>query len=677
MSSKKHSKSVQTLQALGRCMILPISVLPLAGLFLAIGATLTSSSAASIFPFLSNPSVINVLNFFGQLGNSVFSNLALLFCVSIAFGFCKDDGVAALAAVISYIAMHITIGSVLGLSDEIVAASPNYTKVLGINTLPCGTVGGIAVAIMVIFVYKRFKDIQLPMAIQFFSGKRFVLMASLVGGVFVGIMITIIYPPIQALLAAAASFVNSNQQNVGVAAFFYGAIERLLIPLGLNSVWATSIVYQFGEYVNTAGQLITGDSSIFFAQLMDGVALTAGTFMTGFFPLKLFAMPAACLAIYRSAKPSKKKMVGGIMLSAAITSFVCGITEPIEFTFIFISPLLLIVHAVLSGLGFMASALIGAHCGVTFSGGLIDLLLINVIPSAQTKWWLLIPVGIALAAAYYFSFTFIIEKFNVPIIGREEEEVITDHSTAVVTDSIHLAEKVISAYGGRENIEEVNACMSRLRIDVKNKNAVNKDELMKLGAFGVTEVGNNVQAVFGMKAEGLKEQVRAVLAKTVMVNTENESEDFSMPYTGTIFPLNEVDDAVFKEKIMGDGFAVEIEEAEIVSPFDGEIISVFPSKHAICLKSKWGQEVILHIGLDTVKLDGKGFELFVKAGDKVNKGTRLMNVDIDFIRQQGYSLVSPVVFPGISAEKYEVILLKTGKLRKGTEKIICIRAKGE
>ena len=395
-------------------------------------------------------------------------------------------------------------------------------------------------------------------------------------------------------------------------------------------------------------------------------------------------MPAVALAIYHCARPEKKKMVFGIMLSAAITSFVCGVTEPIEFCFIFLSPVLFLIHAVLTGLGFAILTLLNVHCGLSFSGGFIDFALINLIPGGRTNWWVIIVVGLIMGTIYYFLFKFFIIKFNVPVIGRELDDDIEADRITVAGDDMLIA--VIDAFGGLANIVEANACMSRLRIDVKDTNIIRSDQLKKLGAAGVHIVGHNVQAVFGLKAEQLKEDMRAVMRGEVVKGnnySENQQstavipiEEYSKitaPFAGKLMKLTDVPDQVFNQKMAGDGFAIELTGADIVAPFDCEVISIFPTKHAIALRSDIGIEVMLHIGIDTVKLDGEGFSVNVAAGQHVKAGQKLMEVDLKMIQDKGFSLISLVLLTGLLTSEYSVELTRRGNVKLGDCNLIRVK----
>lgn len=487
-----------------------------------------------------------------------------------------------------------------------------------------------------------------------------------------------VWPPIQDGINALSATISN--MNSAAAGFMFGFVERLTIPFGMNHVWWPTFWLQAGEYVNQAGQVVNGDQLIFFAQLADNVPLTAGTFMNGLFVLKMFSMPAAAFAMYKCARPENRKKVAGIMLSGAITSFVCGITEPLEFCFIFAAPVLFLIHAVIAGLGFAAMNLLGAHLGLSFSGGFLDYLFFNVLTN-RSNWWIVIPVGIALFAIYYFLFTFAIKKWNLKTPGREAKKE-TDVDDVAISDT-ELITKVIEALGGSSNIVHVNACYSRLRVDVHEVSKVDKDAFTNLQASGVSILGKNIQVIYGMKAVAMKEGVLAMMKGATITGESissvqgdiNISEDpkaleqLVSPYTGIIMPITAVPDEVFKSRAMGDGFAVDLNNGEITSPINGTVISIFPTKHAISLVDTKKNEVLLHLGLDTVNLNGEGFTLHVEAGDSVTAGQKLADVDLKLLKEKQISAISPVIFTNLDSSKYEIKIKTNGSVAKGQKSL--------
>jgi PTS system D-glucosamine-specific IIC component len=469
--------------------------------------------------------------------------------------------------------------------------------------------------------------------------------------------------------------------NPTIAAFLFGVIERALVPFGLHHIWYNPFWYQFGEYVNKAGQLVNGDQKIFFAQLKDGVPFTAGTFTTGKFPFMMFGLPAAALAIYHEAKPEKKALVGGIMASAALTSFLTGITEPLEFSFLFVAPVLFGIHCVFAGLSFMTMQLLNVKIGMTFSGGVIDYLLFGVIPN-RTAWWLVIPVGLVFAAIYYFGFRLAIRVFNLKTPGREDDT--EDSAGGVTVTGDELAYGVLKALGGKENLDNLDACITRLRVIVKDSKNVNKDQLKKLGAAGVMEVGNNIQAIFGPKSDHLKGQIKDIISGKTPVPMEKEetpkeqnvdlsdASSIVSPLDGKIISITEVPDEVFSQKMMGDGFAIEPSNGELVSPVNGTVTTLFPTKHAVGITAEDGLELLVHFGMDTVNLKGEGFNALVEQGAKVKVGQTILKVNIDEVRTKVPSIITPVVFTNLPEGKTVVINAGT-EVKRGQKGIVTIK----
>lgn len=503
-------KAFGVLQKVGKALMLPVALLPAAGLLLGFGNMFQSPQ------FLANAPIFNakwfqlVAKIMEQSGDVVFTNLALLFAVGVAIGLAEGEGVAGLAAIVGFLIMNKTLGIVAGVTPELIGRShPEFASVLGIPTLQVGVFGGIIIGIVAAQLYKKYYNIELPSYLGFFAGKRFVPIVTAVASIGIGIAMSFIWPPIQnGLTTFSRSMIDANPT---IAAFIFGTVERSLIPFGLHHIFYNPFWYQFGEYINKAGQIINGDQLIFMAQYKDGVAFTAGTFMAGRYPFMMFGLPAAALAMIHEAKPEKKVFVSGIMISAALTSFLTGITEPIEFSFLFIAPVLYGFHCVFAGLSYMTMQLLNVKIGMTFSGGLIDYLLFGVIPN-RTAWWLVIPVGLVLAVLYYFGFRFAIRKWNLKTPGREVDE---EEGTSTVKTNFKGQEHaiaVLNALGGKENITNLDACITRLRVSVVDAKNVDKAELKKLGAAGVLEVGDSIQAIFGTRAEHIKTEIKEVIA---------------------------------------------------------------------------------------------------------------------------------------------------------------------
>ncbi|MBM7694500.1 PTS system D-glucosamine-specific IIC component [Peribacillus deserti] len=682
-------KAFGVLQKVGKALMLPVAILPAAGILLAFGNALQNPVLLNLAPFLKNDAVTMIASVMEGAGGIIFDNLALLFAVGVAVGLAGGEGVAGLAAIVGFLIMNRTMGTVLGIEAADLEGHLQYASVLGIPTLQTGVFGGIIVGILAAYMYNKFYSIELPSYLGFFAGKRFVPIATAASAVVLGLLMLIIWPPIQSGLNAFSN--NMVNANLTLSAFIFGVIERALIPFGLHHIFYSPFWYEFGQYTNDAGNLVRGDQRIFMEQIKDGVQnLTAGTFMTGKYPFMMFGLPAAAFAIYQEARPEKKKLVAGIMASAALTSFLTGITEPIEFSFLFVAPVLFGIHAVFAGLSFMVMEILNVKIGMTFSGGLIDYILFGLI-NPQTNAWLVIPVGLAFAVIYYFGFRFAIRKFNLMTPGREAD-VEGDEETAAAPGG-ELASDILDAMGGQENIAHLDACITRLRVSVNDAKQVDKGRLKKLGAAGVLEVGNNIQAIFGPRSETIKGQMKDIMTgkkprtaekspapqKEVEKQIEdvnpavlqNREEAFVSPLQGELKPITEVPDQVFSEKMMGDGFAIVPTEGTVVSPVDGTIVNLFPTKHAIGIESDAGREILIHVGIDTVKLEGKGFETLVSQGDKVKKGQPLLKVDLDYIRENAASIITPIIFTNLK-EGEQVTIKKQGNVALKEEDIISI-----
>ncbi len=668
------------LQRVGKALMLPVAILPAAGLLLGFGNAFQNPTLLEKLPFMSAEWFQLLATVMEESGGIVFANLALLFAVGVAIGLSDGDGVAGIAAIVGFLVMNITMGVLEGVSADQVAESASYANVLGIPTLQTGVFGGIIVGILASYMYKRYYNIQLPQYLGFFAGKRFVPIATAVSALILGVIMIFVWPPIQSGLNAFSH--NMLDANPALAAFVFGVIERSLIPFGLHHIFYSPFWFEFGQYTNAAGEIIRGDQKIFFEQLKDGAELTAGTFMTGKFPFMMFGLPAAALAMYHEARPEKKAVVAGIMGSAALTSFLTGITEPLEFSFLFVAPVLFGIHAIFAGLSFMTMALLDVKIGMTFSGGVIDFLLFGVL-QGRTAWWLVIPVGLVFALIYYFGFRFAIRKFNLMTPGREEDE--EDEIADDGQENTALAYNVLQALGGESNITNLDACITRLRVSVADKGEVDKKRLKRLGASGVMEVGNNIQAIFGTQSDGLKGQIRDIISgKTPKPLQDQKKEETSekpsgvkgkdhliSPLEGKIMPITEVPDQVFSGKMMGDGFAIEPTDGLIVAPVDGKIMNVFPTKHAIGIESVNGREILIHVGIDTVNLKGEGFEVFISEGDEIKQGQKLMKVDLAYIKENATSTITPIVFTNLE-EGETIDLSKEGTVSREDKDIITI-----
>ncbi|HBG9341110.1 TPA: PTS transporter subunit IIABC [Staphylococcus aureus] len=644
------------LQRIGKALMLPVAILPAAGLLLAIGTAIQGEALQHYLPFIQNGGVQNVAKLMTAAGSIIFENLPMIFALGVAIGLAGGDGVAAIAAFVGYIIMNKTMGDFLQVTPKNVTdPASGYASILGIPTLQTGVFGGIIIGALAAWCYNKFYNINLPSYLGFFAGKRFVPIMMATTSFILAFPMALIWPTIQSGLNAFSTGLLDS--NTGVAVFLFGFIKRLLIPFGLHHIFHAPFWFEFGSWKNAAGEIIHGDQRIFIEQIREGAHLTAGKFMQGEFPVMMFGLPAAALAIYHTAKPENKKVVAGLMGSAALTSFLTGITEPLEFSFLFVAPLLFFIHAVLDGLSFLTLYLLDVHLGYTFSGGFIDYVLLGVLPN-KTQWWLVIPVGLVYAVIYYFVFRFLIVKLKYKTPGREDKQ-----SQAVTASATELPYAVLEAMGGKANIKHLDACITRLRVEVNDKSKVDVPGLKDLGASGVLEVGNNMQAIFGPKSDQIKHEMQQIMNGQVVENPTTMEDDkdetvvvaedksatselshiVHAPLTGEVTPLSEVPDQVFSEKMMGDGIAIKPSQGEVRAPFNGKIQMIFPTKHAIGLVSDSGLELLIHIGLDTVKLNGEGFTLHVEEGQEVKQGDLLINFDLDCIRNHAKSDITPII----------------------------------
>ena len=606
--------------------MLPVSVLPIAGILLGVG-----SAQFEVIPAL-------VSEVMAKSGGAIFSNLPLIFAIGVGLGLAKNDGVAAIAAAIGYMVMLATmevLAPVLGLETRLI---------MGFQTIETGVFGGILAGGLAAFLFNRFYTIKLPPYLGFFSGKRFVPILSGLAATVLGAALCIIWPPIQGGIDQFSHYTVSGNTNLMV--FIYGVGERLLLPFGLHHIWNVPFFFEVGSFTNSAGEVIRGDISRFFAG-----APTAG-FLGGGFLFKMFGLPAAAIAIWHSARPEKKKMVGGLMLSAAFTSFLTGITEPIEFTFLFIAPLLYLFHAILAGLCFLTMNLLGAKLGFTFSHGFIDYALYYAL---DTKPYLVLIVGPIVAAGYYVIFRATIHYFDLQTPGRGKTSHSTDGLTQVASSASERAAAILAAFGGAGNIESLDACITRLRVSVGQVNLVDSDELKSLGAAGVLVVGEDIQAIFGTHSDLIKTEIEEIISSY----SESESDQsFGHPIKGEALPLSEVPDKTFSEEVMGPGYAIVPADGKIHAPFSGRVASLFKTNHVIGLLSDDGREVLIHFGIDTVKLNGEGFKNLVSMGDRVEKGQLLIEVDLDFVKKRVPSIMTPIIFTNAGGKK--IVLQKSG-----------------
>ena len=700
------------LQRVGRSFMLPIAVLPVAGLLLGIGSSFTNETTIATYGLqgiLGNGTVLHaLLMIMSKAGNVIFDNLPIIFAVGVAIGMAKaEKEVAALSAMISFFVMHASINAVLLLAGKVLAdgtIAPDVLEgtiasVCGIQTLQMGVFGGILVGLGVAALHNRFYKIELPNALSFFGGSRFVPIISTITYVGIGILMYFIWPAVQNGIFALGGLVTGTGY---FGTLIFGIIKRALIPFGLHHVfympfWQTAV----GGTMMVDGNLIQGGQNIFFAQLaspdVTHFSADATRYFSGEFIFMIFGLPGAALAMYRCAKPEKKKAAGGLLLSAALACMFTGITEPIEFSFLFVAPMLFAVQVILAGSAYMVAHILNIAVGLTFSGGLLDLVIFGVLQgNAKTSWLRIIPAGIVYFLLYYFLFSFLIKKFDLKTPGREDDDEETKLYTkadvnarrteAKEGESCSQAESskdsrsaaIVMGMGGRNNITSVDCCATRLRCSIADSSLVDEKLLKSTGAVGVIVKGQGIQIIYGPQVTVIKSELEAYLAEEHEEDTAEATDDAEnmgtkvtaeteaavnlaeskniaenvhklySPFQGVLKPITEAPDEAFASKAMGDGYLVMPENGTVVAPEDGEVMFVFPSKHAIGLKAADGMEYLLHIGVDTVKLNGEGFTVFVSDGQKIKKGDKLMEFDPVYIREHAVSDACIVIFTGLT-----------------------------
>lgn len=718
------------LQRIGRSFMLPIAILPVAGLLLGIGSSFTNETmlkAYGLWKLMGLGTIANgIFRVLSDAGNIVFTNLPIIFAMGVAIGMAKKEKeVAALSAAIAFFIMHASIGAMItingGVENMLRGATAN---VVGITSLQMGVFGGIIVGLGVAALHNRFYKIQLHQVLSFFGGTRFVPIISALVYTLVGILMFFVWPVIQSGIYSVGEFVL-NSGYVGT--WVYGFMERLLIPFGLHHVfylpfWQTGV----GGTMEVGGQLIEGAQNIFFAQLADPTvskfAVSATRFMSGKFPLMIFGLPGAALAIYKTAKPEKRKAVSGLLLSAALTSMITGITEPIEFTFLFVAPVLYGIHCVLAGLAYMLMHLFNVGVGMTFSGGLIDMFLFGIMQgNRKTSWIWIVVVGVVYFIVYYFLFTLLIKKMDLKTPGRDDSDEVKLYNRSDVEAkkgkndwqndksaneeaADKISQMICNGLGGKKNISDVDCCATRLRCTVFKSELVNDDILKASGASGVIHKGNGVQIIYGPKVTVIKSNLEDYLETAENIeyvgeksgnsndsrherinssennggslekqNNEDKIGKFPLdtkiiysPVIGVAKDLGDVNDEAFASRMMGDGVAVTPTDSVIKAPADGEISFVFDTKHAIGFTTDDGVSLIIHVGIDTVKLQGKGFEILKQQGEKVKKGEPIMKIDIDYLKKNVPSLDTPVMCTELK-DNEKIRVIKVGEVKAGEE----------
>ena len=743
------------LQRVGRSFMLPIAILPVAGLLLGIGSSFTNETTIATYglqKILGSGTLLNsLLIIMNKVGSAVFDNLPLIFAVGVAIGMAKKEKeVAALSALIAYFVMNVAISAMLLINGEITADGQiakdvlegTVTSVCGIQSLQMGVFGGIIVGLGVAALHNRFHKIVLPNALSFFGGSRFVPIISTIVYMFVGILMYFVWPVVQNGIYALGGLVTGSGY---FGTLIFGIIKRALIPFGLHHVfympfWQTAV----GGTMEVAGQMVQGGQNIFFAQLADSANVAhfsadATRYFSGEFIFMIFGLPGAALAMYRCAKPEKKKASGGLLLSAALACMFTGITEPLEFSFLFVAPALFVVQVILAGAAYMIAHMLNIAVGLTFSGGFLDLFLFGILQgNAKTSWLRIIPVGIIYFILYYVIFTFMIKKVDFKTPGREDDDTETKlytkadvnarkeagkaAGTVTATSNDPVSELITMGLGGKKNIVDVDCCATRLRVTVAEPERVRDDLLKQTDSRGIVKKGQGVQVIYGPHvtvikakleeyletapnefAEDVQENVletqnnsvaetgnnaagnangqNSATAQKQSTGTENvdnaaqtsapvkeekirKTAIIYSPVDGIAADLSTAPDEGFAGKMMGDGAVVTPTEGTVYAPADGEVEFIFDTKHAIGFQTDSGIPMLLHMGIDTVKLEGKGFEILVTEGQKVKMGEPMMKLDLEFLSANAPSLVSPILDTE-PEDNQRIRLLANGEIKAG------------
>ena len=696
---KKHIFSL--LQRIGQSFMLPIALLPIAGIFLGIGSSLTNTNMLAAYHLkgLMGPGTAPYILFslLNSAGSIIFDNLPILFAVGVAIGMARTEkATAALSSIVAFFVMHSTIGSLItytGRSHSFLTGAT--TEIVGITSLQMGVFGGIIVGLGVAALHNRFYKIELPRVFSFFGGTHFIPIISAITYVGIGILMFYIWPPIQILINDAGKLVLMSGYG---GTFVYGLLERTLIPFGLHHVfympfWQTAVGGR--ELVN--GQLIEGAQNIFFAELANPdtshFSVAATRFMSGKFPLMMFGLPGAALAMYTCARPENKKAVGSLLLSAAISSAVTGITEPLEFAFLFVAPPLYVIHCAFAGLSYMLMHMLNVGIGMTFSGGFLDFFLFGILQgNTKTSWLHVIPVGILYFIVYFIVFRVMILKFNYQTPGHEKD------NAAPVNNADNKSQQILDGLGGLENISDLSCCATRLRVTLHRPSKLNKEKLLATGAAAVVANGDGVQVVYGPEVTVIHARLQDYIAQIIPASSSTTDNSAAVPTTsaevsnpavsaeakdsdnlsvadaitdivyapcnGTVIPLKEINDGVFSEGYIGEGLAIEPVDGSFYAPFDCSVAMVFDTHHAIALHTANDTELILHVGLDTVKLNGQHLEVFVQEGQEIQKGDLILRADLEGIQSAGCRTVTPVIITGAGGAE-SVELLKTGPVHIG------------
>lgn len=642
--NSKFSAIGQWFTQLGQAFMLPIAILPVAGLLLGLGGALTNDAAISAFPVLNQVWLQNVLKIMNVAGNAVFSNLALIFSIGLSVGLAKGDkGTAGLAGGVAYLVYMATISGLLQLFN------PK-------NTIDTGVLGAIVIGSVVAYLHNHYRKIQLPQFLGFFGGSRFIPIISSITAICIGVIFYVIWPPIQSWLTTAG-YAIAAMGSFG--SFLYGFLLRLTGAVGLHHTiypmfWYTAL----GGTAKVAGKTVVGAQNIFFAQLADpnfrGLFTYGTRFFAGRFATMMFGLPGAAFAMYLCLPKANRKKAGGLYLSSGLTSFLTGITEPLEYSFLFVAPWLYLIHSFLDGCSFYLADIMNIRIGNSFSGGLIDYLLFGVLQGKdKTNWPNVLIIGVLWFFLYFFIFSFCIKKFHVNIPGIQTDQNVSSDTNldkiSVNSNKLHdEAILIISALGGADNIKTISACATRLRISLKDNKQINENILKQLGSPGILKVAGGIQAIFGSKADLYSQEINDILSqknkksKKIINSSDSATQhnkfiELRAPVSGKFKDISKVDDEVFSKQMMGQGFAIEPINNDIYSPIKGKIISIFNTKHAIGLETSDGLEVLIHMGVDTVELDGKPFKINVNIGEYVSESTKLAEMDLNEVKRAGKS----------------------------------------
>lgn len=640
-------------QRLGRSIMLPVAVLPVAAILSGISYWISSAAGGS-----------NVVSaFLGAAGGALLDNMAILFAIGISIGMAnKTDGTSALAGLVSWLTITTllapgTIQNLFGL-EAVEDVNPAFGKINNVFIgIICGLIGA--------WTYNKFKDTKLPDALSFFSGRRSVAIVTAGISLAVALVLMFVWPVVYGGLVTFGEWiVTLGPLGAGI----YGMMNRLLIPLGLhhalNSVFWFDVagINDLNNFLNNTGTY--------------GVT---GQYMAGFFPIMMFGLPGAALAIWLTAKTTRKRITYGIMLSAAIASFFVGVTEPLEFSFMFLAPWLYLIHAVFTGISMFVAAILPTRLGFGFSGGFIDMVLQWANPLAQNPW-ILILMGLGWFVIYFLVFRFVITRFNLKTPGREDDEELLASETPAPGSTkggfVPTASAFITALGGADNIVELDNCATRLRMEMADTSKVDEAALKRAGAAGTIKPGGkSVQVIYGLNVQFVKDAMEGIISgdipavdaaletidapsaaggATTAVATETIIQ-LRQPVAGRVVPLSEVPDPTFSQGIMGPGLAIIPAGDTVVAPADCVIGATFDSSHAVAVVLADGTEILIHVGIDTVHMAGNGFETLVKKGDSVHAGTPLLRFELDSIEKAGHPTITPVIILNNENAKIELI----------------------